>query len=518
MQEKNIKKISVLKKIKRGSFSALLTIIVIAAVILFNVILKILPDRFNVKIDLTENRLFSIEQSTSEYLKNLDSDIKFIITSSEENFLASGTDIYYSQMNETARLFAQNSSKITLEYTDLIKNPSLSGKYTSGAEALAPFNIIVESEKTGRYKVLAQDDYLDIKYFGADGSQISEEEASMYSTFGMEVFRDVSAAAEQSILSAIMSVINDNPIRIAFTNGFDEGSALGDGTFDYSGFMDLLEKNSYLIETLDLNLTNEINEDIDFLISYGPKNDYDNQTISKIDRWLDNNGNYGKNFVFIPWVGIETPNIDAFLAEWGLKLDKSIIWQTDLNYVGGSENIQQYLKVSDSDYSSSFENGRFFGYLIRAVDLLFETNANITTSVLLESFDGAVRMPIEGLGDNEIDTLKKGVLNAAAESKKARYDDDGDYESRVLVFGSAFLFDNNLLTAEQFNHAEYFVNLFNILSGKETEITLSPKTFMLPTLNIPAADAYIIAGSFCLILPIGVLVSGIAIWLRRRRK
>lgn len=59
------------KKFKYGGLSVLFTVIFIVAVVLVNVIITLLGDRFMPTADLTDSGLYSIEQSTVDYLKTV---------------------------------------------------------------------------------------------------------------------------------------------------------------------------------------------------------------------------------------------------------------------------------------------------------------------------------------------------------------------------------------------------------------------------------------------------------------
>ncbi|MCL2086727.1 MAG: GldG family protein [Oscillospiraceae bacterium] len=499
------------RKLKYGGFSLFITVVIITAVVLLNVIVELLSERLDVRIDLTDNMLFSVEDSTVEYLRNLNSDIKLTITNNEEDFKSSNMSsdsLYYSQMNEIVRVFAQSSDTITVEYVDLLRNPAFAGRYDT---TLTPYNIIVESAVTSRYKILTPNEYLDIKYFSADGSPISERDAQMHMAFNSPVYQDISAAAEQAILSAIMSVSDETPTRVAFSAGYGEDKP------SHEAFRQILEDNAFLVEELDLNLTTQIDDKLNILILFAPEHDYSNDVLNELERWLEESQD--KTLVFVPGLqNTRLVNTDRFLAEWGLAVAHELIWQTDLRYAANDQI--QYLKAV-GEFSKGFEEDRFLGLFVRAVEQL--RTPGVIAETLLESFDGAIKIPLEPPDwvESEQDeqeyfsTLPRGVYSVAAQS--ARVGVRGE-NGRLLVFGSPLLFDESLLVAEQYSHAEYFINVFNTLSGKDVTVTLAPKAFRLPALDIPAADVRNLTLIFCLALPLAVLILGMFVWIRRKRK
>ena len=72
----NISKMDILqsfksRKFKYGGYATLLTLIVIAALIIVNLVADLIP----VRIDLTWNKMYSLSEQTYDVLDNLDKDI-----------------------------------------------------------------------------------------------------------------------------------------------------------------------------------------------------------------------------------------------------------------------------------------------------------------------------------------------------------------------------------------------------------------------------------------------------------
>ncbi len=74
------------RSFKYGGLSVLFTVIFIVAVVLVNVIITLLGDRFMPTADLTDSGLYSIEQSTVDYLKTVTDEVTITVTSEEAAF------------------------------------------------------------------------------------------------------------------------------------------------------------------------------------------------------------------------------------------------------------------------------------------------------------------------------------------------------------------------------------------------------------------------------------------------
>lgn len=74
--------------------------------------------------------------------------------------------------------------------------------------------------------------------------------------------------------------------------------------------------------------------------------DYSEDELKKIDRFLDNNGKFGKNVMYVADTSQpeSLPNLDAFLAEWGIKVNPGAVYETDSSKVF---NYQRYFVITD---------------------------------------------------------------------------------------------------------------------------------------------------------------------------
>lgn len=488
------------KKFRYGGLSVLFTVIFVAAIVLVNVIVNLVLTRFDVKADLTGENLYSIETSTSDYLKTLTGKVDIIVTNDENTFTAAGT--YYNQTNEICKRFSEANSNISLSYVDLLTNPSFSADYTDAS--ITDGMLIVKSEETGRYKALAYTDYLDIQY------------DENYAQYGYQMISAVNANAEQALLSAIMSVTNMDPVRVAFSTSYGETTN--------ATMTSLLETNAYVSESLNITLADKIDSDIDFIVIYAPTSDFSNEDINKLDAWLDNEGHYGKNLVYVASAtNPNIPNLKAFLNEWGIVVEDGVIYQTDTNYSYSGYPTYQMFQLGDSDYTADLNTTSkyIYGDNTVALSLRFDEYSNFATSTILKSYDGAVIQPFDADDTWTVaDGGNKGEQAAVVESSKVQFEGGSEaVYSKVVVYGSEYLLYESFLSATQANNAELMMSIFNGISGKdEVEVTLTPKSFTMTTFEISAAVSNTIAIIFAIVIPILIIAAGIAVWLKRRHR
>lgn len=502
------------KKFKHGSLSVVFTVIFVAANVLVNIILNLVLDRFDVEVDLTDSGLYTMGEEIENYIKSSDGNVTFYFTSDEETLESAGS--VYKQTVELVKKATALNSGYKMKFVDLLQDPTFATAY----EGVTQGGLIVESKETGRYKFYnIGNDFL--RYTMSDGKTYSYSEAEMMSYYGYTP-TDETSIAEQEILSGIMSVTMVNPVKIAVSAGFGEA--------ENAGLVSLLEKNAYVVETLDVDMAESIPAEYDILIVNAPSMDYSNEAIDKIDSWLSNGGMYGKNLFYFASVEtpVDTPNLDSFLAEWGLKVDMGFVCQMDANYAYSVQGyaIPLYQRaeiVEDTDFYPAMQldpAASFRANGVRPVTKLWEEESNFVNTTILQSCgEESVIMPFDAAEDWTPEKAEqKGQFSFMVEASKVRYEGVEPTYSRVIATGSELLFTDYFLSATNYNNADVILAVFNTISGNAGQsVTITPKTFTPNTYEIEAAQQTGIGVTFAVIIPVVIIVAGIVVWVRRRR-
>lgn len=470
-------------------------------------------DRFDISADLTDNSMYSIDNATTDYVKGIDSNITITVTVEETDFENAGT--YYKQVSEIVKTFAANNTRITAQYLDLDSNPAFYAKY--GA-TLTAGSVIIESEKTGRNVIVTPNDYLSPKY-SFNGNEITADEYSMYyqlgygssGMLGIEYY----AAAERCFLSGIMSVTDENPVRVAvLTEDYGASSP--------SALINMLEANSYIVEEIKITSIEVIDSEIDFLILSAPIYDLSNDDLNKIDIWLDNGGKYDKNFMYIAASTVDVlPNVNAYLKDWGLSMTSGYVFQTN-DYAFNGANTYQILELKEGDYSGGVDTQtkQTQGDRMKPIELLFDEYSVYKTEAVVSSFAGAVVAPFDGLdGFDPAKAEKSGEFPVVAASSKTYYEGVEPHQSRVYAVSGHYLVDRTFMEAASLNNSEIFLNIFNFASGKDkVDISVSPKSFALQTFEITASQVQAITVVFAIAVPLLVIAGGVVVIVRRKRR
>lgn len=502
------------KKLKHGSLSVVFTVLFIAAVVLVNVILNLVLDRFNVEADLTAGNVFTLGEETKQYITDVKDEVTLYVTAEEDTLRSSGETLYEQIAEFLERMSALNGN-IKVQYVNLLTDPDFSNKFV---EDLKNYQIIVQSGKTGRYRILNINDFLRFKL--SDGNTYSYSEANMYVSYAGYTVEDYFSNAEEQIVSAMMSVTKEDPTVVTFLTGYAES--------DSSALESILTANAYDVRSAEIDRIEKIPEETDILVMHGPTKDYSLEAITKIDEWLANEGEYGKSLIYIATPeASETPHLDEYLKEWGLEIGRGYIIQfnTDHAYSTGSPIplMQDLEMVADTDYYKNMRvsaGSNFIGYYVRPVIKLWEENKIYTSTTVARAYgEECLLYPFdadESWKPSEADLKGYDVI---VESGKVTFGDDNKpVFSKVIAAGSDQLFTEYFTTASNYSNGEAALSLFDTNSDAEkNEIKIVEKSFKAETYQLDSGTQTGIGIVFAIIIPVIIIIAGIIVWIKRRR-
>lgn len=486
-----IKKFFKSRKARHGSIAIAIVAVVIALVIVINVICSLLVDRFpDIVLDLTADNSFALEEDTVDYVAHLDKDVTITVLATEESFESAGS--YYLQANNLLKkMEGQSDGKISLNYVNVTNNPSFIQKYTDADWDTGNNVMIVECGD--QYGVLTLDDCF-------------EYDQEYYYYYGS--YYITSSLVEQAAVTAILNVTTEDKVLVDMITGNQEQ--------DYTGLKNLLENNAYSVNEISL-ATSDIDEDAEFVILFAPSVDLDESAVDKISGWLDNDGDYGHSLIYIPTENpIDTPNLDNLLLEWGMKVNDGYVFETSTDrLISSSSNYVFTVNYTDY-YTDGLKNPNIpvVSLYTRNIEITDESTAH---GLLTTSTSSGVRPYDADESWDYKDAIEDRELNVAAEGVKTNTD---EISSRIVVFGSYSMFAEQTMSYNSFNNSAFFMNMVNTVANRdEVGITIEGKSLESAELGITdASTKNILFVVFVVIVPVGVLVIGIVMWLRRRNK
>lgn len=515
------------RSLKHGTMAVILTILFIAGVVVLNVIVSIISDRFDTTADLTDSGIYTLDEATVEYLADLKYDVTVSVMNSEKSFESGGT--YYKSVNELLNKMAMENEHFKLQYLQIDQNPDFTSRFNG--ETLSENYIVIESADKTRHRILTPGEYFSCPTLRDNLSQYGYPETYIdqyilqyiNSSYASQVIEG--SNVEQAAVSAMMYVTNDEPVRVAFTEGFGES--------DSSALSSLLYKNGYDVETIDLQKISEIDKDIDYIVMCAPTMDYDNDSLDRLSAFLDNGGSFGKNLIYI--ASMYQPNyaetdgesnslthLSAFLAEWGIAVGDSLVFQSNTNYSFGGMEYAHLQDIQDTDYAGNTYGSTLLTYdaYIRPIIQIWEggSKGSVEQEVLVKSHDGAYLRPISTLSQTDFDrsTAESGVFNDVVCAK--RIHSTANTYSRVIAFGSDMFVGSTFMNYANSNNQDFMINMFNYISGKTQGTTITAKSFTNVGFEVNEEQANTLAVVLCIVIPVAVIVLGIVIWVRRRHR
>lgn len=499
-----IKKFFKSRKTKRGSVAAAILAVFVCIILLVNTAAGLLVNRFpNLQFDLTASQTYQLQDDTVEYLSQLDSDVTVYVLTSENTFKGglsaySGSQ-YFVQAHKLLKKMAASSKNLTLKFVDLSSEPTFTSKYSNidwSSEAAG--NLILIDAGKDSYTALTIDDCFTY-------------DSETYSYYGYYSY--TGTTIEQAVITGILDVTTGEKVGIDFITGYGENEE------NYSALQNLLKQNAYEIN--DVNLTTEgFSNDAEIAFLYAPAVDLSEDAATKIQDWLDNDGERGHNLVYIPTdQAVDTPNLDSLLEEYGMKISDGIGFCTSSSYYVSSPYM--FLTDYNNDtYTATLKNSGIptIVYDSRTVEITAEDTASpllsVDSSAGVIPFD-ADTSEIESAGD--LDKYLQDSINLAAIGTKTNSDEKS---SSVAVFGSYYMFYSDFLSTTSYNNANYVVNLCNTVTDRgDMGITITSASVDDGELGVTNAATTIAVGIiFIALVPLTVLVIGLIVYIRRRNR
>lgn len=481
------------RKAKHGTVAMAITALVIVMVIVLNIIIGLLVNRFpDLELDLTSNNSFALQDDTIDYVSHLNNDVTVYILMEKDKFESQGT--YFVQAQKMLNKMASKSDgKMKIKYVDLTSNPSFTSNYPNVDWQSSSANNIVLVESGKQYKVLTLTDCF----------EYDEQTYNYYGTYSF-----TGTKIEQAVVTAILNVTTDDKVVVDMIKGNNEQ--------DYSSLKSLLENNAYQVNEVSL-ATGDFDKDAKVAIMYAPSVDLDEKIVEKLSTWLSNDGKYGRSLIYVPTADMgEMPNLDDFLKEWGMSIDRGYVFETDETALVNANSPYAFTVSYGDYYKDNLKNSKIPVVVSEshAVDITDENTAH----ALLKTTNKAGVLPIDADKSWDYkDAITGNGENVAAEGVMTNEDKKS---SRVVVFGSYIMFSDTIMKYNSFNNSAYFMNVINTIADKEdVGITIESKSIDNTELGITdVATQNTMLVVFVIVIPIAILVAGFVFWLRRRNR
>lgn len=472
------------RRFKHGSLATIITIGFIVGIILINVVATLLLERFPLNIDLTADNRFALTQESIDFVKGIDTDVTVTVCA-DEAALEQSPDT--KQALEILKNYAKYSSKISVDFVNLTKEPNFAKKHPN--ETFANGDIFVESslrtKKTSLNSVIEQ----------MQNQQTGEVK--------------VSSKAEQIMTAALMYATDTNPVTVSMLTGLDN--------VDASGYKDLLLANNYNVIEQNV-LTDEIDPEAAFVILPQPAADLSAATVKKLEDFLDNDGKFDKSLVFIasPTAAVG-PVLKTFLAQWGMEVGPETVMETNQEHA-----IDNYYttinQVADEDFGKLLKSQQLpiVTAYAKPINVLFESSENRKTRILTKTYDSTIILPVEPAEDFDVSKQEQKSFNTMVMGTKSKYEGTTLQASNVIVVSSAVMLNTDWLTTPSIANGDATLSMTSLISPKKDTVKILPVEIKQDKITITQGQIMTNLIVFVVVIPLLVLICGIVVWIRRR--
>ncbi len=490
-----VKKVLKSRRFKRGGMATVFTAVFVVVIILINVVVSLLSERFpSMNIDLTANKVNTLSDAALEVAKEVEEETTIYILATDDWLdYANNQGVAYSTLVSLSDKLAEANSKIKVEQVDLEKNPSFVNEYAD--ENLTNGYVVVKTDK--RYRVLTISDLFPSESNSQTGSTAS--------------YNDVDSALATAIKQVNLSEV---PV-VSIATGHSEAM-----TDAFDSLTSFLNENAFDVQQFNI-LSEDIPENTQILFLGTPNTDYTEDELKKLDEYLSEKESGKTRTLLISATPGQAslPNLMSFLEEWGISYDStSMVLESDSSRTFGNSALY----LSDVDSENGIPDGDYpllvTPYSV-PITRLFDSNNSVVTYSLAATSEGSYLQKTDSDEDASETAEKKSYDTAVLARKSLDSSGTGAY-ANVIVLGSTYMLDPSTLNTSTFSNGDYFIDL----AKYATDTTNSNNTVYSPRVQAGVQDItattnvinFLGLGVFTITIPVVILLAGLAVYIKRR--
>lgn len=506
---------------KAGTYSAVLTLIVVAAAIVVNLIVGALPAKFT-KIDTSADSVFTFSAETEKYVASLTKDVTVYHICEE------GAEDTY--LTEILARYKDMSSHIKTEKIDPAKNPALIEKYTD--QSLASNSLIIVHGETAKVVPYGEIYYIYCEALGGKMSYDKFNEMNQYYYYqtgytleeyyyyqtGTQLIYTVNFAGENAIVSGIDYVTSDYLPKI-YVLGSNSEAQLN------SVLTSIFKSENYVVDVLALSeggdgleggasVMKDIPADADTIIIYGLESDITAEELALLQKYVRDGG---KLIIATNYTSTEFANLRSLASGFGLDISTSVVLEENSAYYSGSKfNIKATIGSNGPLANFPYDVMITRAHGIKVAQTMPE---GMKATQLLSTSDSAYAKPIGYDPSQKLD--------------KAEGDIAGPFALGVLVecegAGSVAWFSSDYYLINEFSsyHQSYndFVKFNYAYAQTAAALCNKIETLTVDAVELTSSYLSVTEGAATMwgiitigIIPIAFIGIGFTVWMRRRSK
>lgn len=516
------------RRFRYGTAATVLTVVVVIAAILLNLLVDRLEARYPLTPDLTELQILSLSDESKTIARNLKDDVKITICYDRSYFESPNTGYaeidnickqFYSALQEYRSL---SGGKVTYEFVNLTEDPIK-------AAQLSQYNVANGS----------------ILFVCGDRSAITTldnlytyDDNYQYYLYGYASEYQFDSLVEKVLATNLQKVTNASLMPVTLLTGHGEDEKV------IAAVSSLLKANGYDVLTLDITTMDTFDETTTMAILPAPSTDYTDDELKTLRTWTENGGRYDRHLTYIVDYYHFLPNLSEFFKDnygievtpnWVVETSTSRMFSFYTQYVYGNVATTDFTSIDDTWVKSPitfqllthWDEDRSLSRYVQPVVTFPDSAELIDLNTYLNYVEEQDASDISDSGlshdseedSNPLDQQKAESYPIAgmAYSVTKRTVDGKATESNALVCGSSGYFSLNLTDAATSNEAT-FLSVFNGILGNEDAVQISNKSVVPEKVDFgsDATKKIIGLGVFTIGLPVVLLIIALVVFLRRK--
>lgn len=558
-------------KIKRNLLHAVITWVIILAVLAVNIGFSILSDRYLLRLDMSNAKYNEISTQSEALLKELNPEenqitIYFLADVDELRSTAKGySATYYKNQGVEAPTnnlwgmkYVYDIAKEFEQKYDFVEVKHLS--ITKDAEALEAFRSTIATNLTKQDVIV--DNYTSEKdangkeVLDADGKPVMHHnfriiKRDAFFSFDSETYFTYAFRGDLQFTSTILSLAGANP-TVYFVSG--HGEPIGDykaGDFSSSGdygeaqaLRDLFFDAGFVTKKIDLTKEYETlftDDSARIVVIYGPTADYAGDAaykdggVSEIDvirRFLVEADHH--MMVFLGETEQPLPNLEEYLNDyWGVKFDNALVkdsgknsltddglrffgsYETDQYSVG--VNLTNQLTQLDSLPRAAFDRTRPITLDERFTQSVgfSEMFASLSAGAVFLAPEDTSLVDYKGNVADEKD--QSGRILASLTYEGTRNANNEDESTYVFACGGTGFASGDLLDSSSYSNRDVLYYTMRLMSRDTVPFEIDFKVMDSESLNdITDEQATTWTIVLCSLIPLAALIMGTVVFVQRR--
>lgn len=453
------------KAFRRGSYSAVLCVVVIAIAVVLSLLVSMLPDDVKL-IDLTGDSIYQLGDTTRGVLDGLTQDVTLTVIAE--------TGTVDPRIERLLGEYTAASSRVKVEYRDPVANPSVLTEY--GVEK---DTIVVTADGTDK-----TDSILLGNFIGYDQSS--------YYYYGQLV--ETEFDGEGQLTSAIHAVTGTTADIVYLLNGHGEVELA-------ATISDRIAKLSLETKSLNLLTDGSIPEDCSLLLIHAPAGDLADDELALLRAYLAKGG---KLLYVGSFADAALPNFDALLLDYGFQRADGYIADLQNYYQDNYYNMFPQLDTERPPVSGLPSDSQILVYDALGYTVVDAARDTIGSESFLTTGEYGYAVTSDG------QTQGSYTLGGYATEET-----DGG-TAKLAFFSAPTMIEESLLTSfSSLANADVFMSTLTwFLDGVE-DVSIPAKSLQVTQNTVNGGGIY--AALFIGVIPAALLAGGFVVWLRRRK-